>query len=422
MAVFNREKDMEHLIASIGNKKIKIITGIRRCGKTYFLRDLMPEELKKLGLIGHKSDVLIIELKGKDINIKTKNQLRNFLTQKSNITRKFIVIDEVQKIKDYHNLLIDLIQKYPEKEIFITGSNSKILSNDILVHFQEMGHDIHLAPLTFKEIREVISNYSVDDYLRYGGLPYVVNLGSPEKKEEELNKIYCELYEADIKDRVNKNYTYISKKMVRDAIRVIFSTSSEISTKGIADRIGKRNDQNTYDYQKLETEIENLIELLIDSYLIQEFENDSFNSLNILKNIGLNKKYYCTDNGLLYVNCDDKKRIDGIVLENAVYLYLVSLGLKPKGKIILGKKNQKDGEIDFNYSSSSKEDYHIQVTWTLHDGDYESEVGNLLKFNDSSRKILVYRYDELKISRSLDAEYIDVESYLLCKMHNFKKQ
>ncbi len=412
MVTFNRNKEMSALIDSIGNGKVKIVTGIRRCGKTYLLKNLLPNALKASGFVGLTSDVLIIELKAKDSKIRTKNQLISFLISRINIKRKFIVIDEVQKIKNYHEILIEFVQRYPDKELFVTGSNSKILSNDILIHFQEFGHDIHLNPLTFKEIREEIANYSIDDYIRYGGLPFVVNQETPEKKEKELNTIYGELYEADIKDKVGKEYSYISKKMVRDAIKVIFSTSSEINTKGIADKIAKRNDPKTYDYQKLETEVENLIDLLIDSYLIQEFENDSFNGIDILKNIGLNKKYYCTDNGLLYINCDDKERIDGIVLENAVYLHLINSGLKPKGKIILGKKNKKDGEIDFNYSFG-KEDYHIQVTWTLHDGDYDSEVGNLLVFKDASKKILVYRTDELKRDRSNDVEYVDCESYLL---------
>ena len=412
MSIFDRSHEISIIFNSFHNGKIKIVTGIRRCGKTYMLTKILPNALKRDRYIKSLNAVLIIELKGKDSNIRTKNQFNKLLTSQVNLKYKYIVIDEVQKINGYYDILIEFIQKYPSKEVFVTGSNSKILSHDILVNFQEYGYDIHLNPLSYKEIKEVIPNYSMDDYLKYGGLPFVVNQTTSKAKEAELNRIYNELYESDIKDKINNNFTYISKNKVRKVLRVIFSTTSEISIKGIASHISSGNDSKMFDALKLNAEVENLIQILIDSYLIQEFENDSFNSLDVLKYLGLNKKYYCTDNGLLYINCDDEERIDGIVFENAIFLHLINQKLFPRGKIILGKKNKRDGEIDFNYIFN-KEEYHIQVTYKLMDSNFYTEVGNLLSFNDNSKKILVYRIDESTIKKSKDVQYIDCESYLL---------
>ena len=379
--------------------------------KDLFAKEYSSCSIKKRGLVGAVSDVLVIEINGKNRNIKTKNQLLSFLTNKSNRNSRYVVIDEIQKIKNFSEVLIGFKQDYPNRELFITGSNSKIMSNEILQHFQEYGHEIHLNPLSFKEIREEIPQYSIDEYIMYGGLPLIINT-EINKREDELKNIYQELYESDVKDKIKNRFVYISKKKIGQILSAIFSTTSEISVKGIASRFSKGLSSSDFDNLELQKEIEETIQILIDSYLIQEFNNDSFNDLNILHNVGLNKKYYCTDNGLLYINCEDLKRKLGIALENAVYLSLTYKGLKPRGKVFLDKKGRKKGEIDFNYHFDDK-DYHVQVTYELMNENYPNEVGNLLFFKDQSFKILVYRNDSSTMARDSSVEYIDCESFML---------
>ena len=411
MAVFDRRKQVDELIDSIGDHRIKIITGIRRCGKTYLLKNLLPAKLKEKGFVASTSDVLVIEMNGKNKNIKTKNQLIAFLTNKTNKGKPFIVIDEIQKIPQFHEVLIAYLQNHPKKEIFVTGSNSQILSGSIVRDFQENGLEIHLAPLTFEEIRESIPDYDVDDYLKYGGLPFIVN-EKPEKKEPELRKIYAELYEADIKERMKNQFPNLSKKKVLEILKAIFSTTNEVSIKGIVTRLTKGIDPSRFDDLELSKEVEDAIQMLADAYLIQEYENDSFDGLNILKNLGLNKKYYCTDNGLLFINCEDDNRVDGIVMENAIYLYLLSKGINARGKVLLGRKGERIGEVDFNCRIGST-DWHIQSTYDYHDGDYEREIGNLLRFEDCSKKLLVYRKDSATLPREPRVDYVDCETFLL---------
>lgn len=410
MATFQRNKQIKQLINSIGDGKIKVITGIRRSGKTYLLTNIFPKQLKERNIIETEGDVLIISLKGKDSWIKSKTKLFKYLDDKTNRSKRFIVIDEVQQIKNFDKILSEYKNQHKDKEIFVTGSNSKIMSKEILRKFQESGLEIHLKPLTFKEIREELPKYTVDQYLKYGGLPLIVN-EKEEKREEELNRIYNELYVNDICDKLTK-FRYITPTKISDVLKAIFSTSSEISTKEAAKRFLNGIDYEIEEKQILTKEIEEAIELLVDSYLIEEFEINSFTTPDILKNLGMNKKYYCVDNGLLYINCENEVQKDGIALENAIYLYLADKGIEAKGKIFLGRKNKKDGEIDFNYCKDGT-NYHIQVTYEYHDGNHEREVGNLLRFNDNSRKTLIYRLDNSTISKEPNILYIDCETYLL---------
>lgn len=410
MAIFQRSKQIKQLINSIGDGKVKVITGIRRSGKTYLLTTIFPKQLKENGLINSEGEVLIISLKGKDGDLKNKAKLVKHLNDKINRDKRFIVIDEVQQIKDFEEVLLEYKSQHKDKEFFVTGSNSKILSKEIFRKFQESGLEIHIAPLTFKEIREELPNYSVDEYLKYGGLPLIVN-ETKEKREEELNRIYDELYVNDINDKL-KGFNYITPTKITDILKTIFSTTSEISTKEVAKRFLNGIDYEIKEKQILIKEIEEAIQLLIDSYLIEEFEINSFNTPDILENLGMNKKYYCVDNGLLYINCENEAQKDGITLENAIYLCLRDKGIEAKGKIFLGRKNRKEGEIDFNYHKDGL-DYHIQVTYEYHDGNHEREVENLLRFNDNSQKILVYKKDTSTISKEPTIKYIDCETYLL---------
>ena len=130
MATFQRNKQIKQLITSIGDKRIKVITGIRRSGKTYLLTNIFPKQLKALNIVKSESDVLIISLKGKDINITSKTKLLHYLNEKSNRNKKFIVIDEIQQIKNFDEILLQYKNLHEDKEIFITGSNSKIMSKE----------------------------------------------------------------------------------------------------------------------------------------------------------------------------------------------------------------------------------------------------------------------------------------------------
>lgn len=409
MNVFSRKKEINLLLNSISNHKIKVITGVRRCGKSYLLQILLPLALKEAGFAANDNDVLIINLKNRYIT--NSLNLYRVLTSNDNKSR-FIIIDEIQTIPSYHDVLIKFFLENKDRDIFITGSNSKILSSEIIKHLQEFGQEIHLNPLSYKEMKEVIPHYSFIDYLKFGGIPIVVNASGPNKKEYELNYIYKEIYEADIKDRIAHNFTYISNSKINQILTCIFSTTSEISISGIASRFVKGSTNKNIDILKLKSEIEDVIQIFIDSYLLIEFDNDYFNGEDILKNIGKSKKYYCVDNGFIFLNCLDQDRLLTILFENTFFVYFMTKGLYPRGKVFLNKENKRNGEIDFNYSISNL-NYHLQVTYKLTDHNYDTEVGNLLFFNDDSIKYVVYYLEDFTNKKHPHVKFIKCEDFLL---------
>lgn len=185
---------------------------------------------------------------------------------------------------------------------------------------------------------------------------------------------------------------YLSKRHINDILSLLASNASPFSPSQVAARFSKGIDRTKFDMMKLVKDIEDVLDFLEKSFLVSYIEIDDFNNATPLANVGLNKKYYFNDNGMRYINCVSKVKANSNCLENAVYLELISRGIKPKGKILLNKKKEVVGEIDFNYTLGER-DYYLQVTHTLTDINFSSEIGNLLLVEPDSFKGLVYIKD-----------------------------
>ena len=147
----------------------------------------------------------------------------------------------------------NLVYDNPYVSFFITGSNSDILSNDLIHNFKEDGNRIEINPLTYKEIKEIYSDYSIEDYLQYGGIPLIV-YSIKDKRLAELKKLYDELYSEDINRRLTGNLSYISSKTIKEIVYNICSSSTPVSPVAIADRIAQRNIKKDFDRFKLSRE------------------------------------------------------------------------------------------------------------------------------------------------------------------------
>lgn len=390
MAEFKREKEIKELVSFIGNHKVNIVGGLRRSGKTYLLTDLFVNYLIDNNLY-KENEIGILKLSDEDRNINSIKSLSEAVNDFVNNGIKILIVDEAQLIDGYVNFYKNFIKDYPNITLYISGSNSDILSIDIINHFKELANPLYLNSLTYKEIIKDKPDYSFEEYMIYGGLPAIIN-EVPEKRINELQKIYNEIYKFDIKDRLEKKLEYLSKKHIDEILSLVASSTSAFSPSQVASRFSKGVDNTKFDIMKLIKEIEDVLEFFELSFLTSHIEVDDFNEKVPLKNIGLNKKFYFSDNGLRYVNCDNAIRARSNCLENAVYLELVSKGIKPRGKIILNKKNEIDGEIDFNFKFNG-EDYHIQVAHTITAANYTREIGNLHMIKHKSFKIMIYLYD-----------------------------
>lgn len=396
MAEFKREKEIKELVSFIGNHKVNIVAGLRRSGKTYLLTDLFVNYLVDNNIY-KKNEIGVLKLSDEDRNITNLKLLSEAINEFVNSGIKVLIVDEAQLIDGYVDFYKNFIKDYPDVTLYISGSNSDILSTDIINHFKELANPLYLNALTYKEIIKDKPDYSFEEYMIYGGLPAIIN-EAPEKRVAELQKIYNEIYKFDIRDRLEKRLDYLSKKHIDEILSLVASSASAFSPSQVASRFSKGVDNTRFDSMKLIKEIEDVLEFFELSFLTSHIEVDDFSEKAPLKNIGLNKKYYFSDNGLRYVNCDNENKARSNCLENAVYLELISRGIKPRGKIIVGEKNNIDGEIDFNYEINDKKS-HIQVAYTISSSNRDREIDNLELILDNSNKLVIYIFnliDEFK--------------------------
>lgn len=396
MAEFKREREVKELVSFIGNHKVNIVAGLRRSGKTYLLTNLFVNHLVDNNIY-KKNEIGILKLSDDDRNISNLKLLSVTINEFVNSGIKVLIVDEAQMINGYVDFYKNFIKDYPNITLFISGSNSDILSIDIINHFKELANPLYLNSLTYKEIIKDKEDYSFEEYMIYGGLPAIIN-EAPERRYSELQKIYNEIYKFDIRDRLEKKLEYLSKKHIDEILSFVASSASAFSPSQVASRFSKGVDNTKFDIMKLIKEIEDILEFFELSFLTSYIEVDDFNEKVPLKNIGLNKKYYFSDNGLRYVNCDNGNKARSNCLENAVYLELISRGIKPRGKIIVGEKNNIDGEIDFNYEINDKKS-HIQVAYTISSSNRDREIDNLELILDNSDKLVIYIFnliDEFK--------------------------
>ena len=387
MAEFKREKEVKELASFIGNHKVNIVAGLRRSGKTYLLTNLFVNYLINNNLY-KENEIGVLKLSDEDRNINSIKSLSEAVNEFVSSGIKLLVVDEAQMIDGYVNFYKNFIKDYPNITLYISGSNSDILSIDIINHFKELANPLYLNSLTYKEIIKDKPDYSFEEYMIYGGLPAIIN-EVPERRFSELQKIYNEIYKFDIRDRLEKKLEYLSKKHIDEILSLVASSASAFSPSQVASRFSKGVDNTKFDAMKLIKEIEDVLEFFELSFLTSHIEVDDFNEKVPLKNIGLNKKYYFSDNGLRYVNCDSENKARSNCLENAVYLELVSRGIKPRGKAIIGEKNNIDSEIDFDYRVNNME-YLIQVTHTINEYNYKREIMNFKKITLLAEKQIVY--------------------------------
>ena len=390
MVEFKREKEVKELVSFIGNHKVNIVAGLRRSGKTYLLTNLFVDYLIVNNLL-NKNEIGILKLSDDDRNINSIKLLSEAVNEFVSSGIKILIVDEAQVIDGYVDFYRNFIKDYPNITLYISGSNSDILSIDIINHFKELANPLYLNSLTYKEIIKDKPDYSFEEYMIYGGLPAIIN-EAPEKRVSELQKIYNEIYKFDIRDRLEKKLEYLSKKHIDEILSLVASSASAFSPSQVASRFSKGVDKTKFDVMKLIKEIEDVLEFFELSFLTSYIEVDDFNEKVPLKNIGLNKKYYFSDNGLRYVNCDSENKARSNCLENAVYLELLSRGIKPKGKAVIGEKNNIDGEIDFHYRVNNME-YLIQVTYTINEYSYRREIMNFKKISLLAKKQIVYMFN-----------------------------
>ncbi len=397
--VIKREIYLNRLIKRMNNGLIKVITGIRRCGKSYLLFNLFHDYLMASGV--SEKNIIAISLDDEDyIELCDPHRLYEYIKSRilDNKQNYYVFIDEAQyaisreEMKNpdipirLYGVLNGLIRK-KNVDVYVTGSNSKFLSSDIMTEFRGRGDEIHIAPLSFSEFYPASGKERQEawqEYLYYGGLPHILAEEDGESKATYLERLNREIYFKDIADR----YSIRENLGMEELMKYLASSIGSLSNaKKVSDTFKSTGVKGI----TMPT-IANYITYLQESFIIQKAERYDIKGR---KYIGTPSKYYCTDLGLRNAMLNFRQFEENHLMENAIYNelifrgYRVDVGVVAARNMENGKSTRKQLEVDFVVNRSS-ERYYIQSAFALGTQEkIDQEQASLLKIRDSFRKIII---------------------------------
>ena len=407
--MIDRNKYLNLLIKNKNNGFPKVITGVRRCGKSYLLNTIFKKHLIEDGV--EENAVIILELDD-DKNIRYRNpiELGKYIRFTcKNKERCYVIIDEIQLVDTIINPVYTngelILAKYGDEhtvsfvdvllglsrekniDLYVTGSNSKMLSSDVITEFRDKATNIHLQPLSFEEYYNYVGgskNDAVYEYLQFGGMPLSVDLNEEEKKQYLIN-LFKLTYIKDILDR-NK----VQKKEVIDELCNIISACAGqlINSEKIANIFCGASKEKVEKHT-----IDKYISLFEDSFILTGVKRYDIKGN---KEIGALRKYYFVDNGLRNARLNFAYTDEGQMLENMIYNeliyngYTINVGVFDKiEKDKNGKSIRKDYEIDFIAKKGFRK-YYIQVSSDISSIETrQREIKPYIKLNDQIQKIIV---------------------------------
>lgn len=400
--IIHRYKYLKQLIDAKGNGMVKIVTGIRRSGKSFLLMTIFHQHLIEQGV----KENHIIELSmdnRKNKRLRNPDRLLEYIEEKvydDGLTH-YVVLDEVQLVDDFVEVLLSLMQD-KRLDVYVSGSNSKFLSKDVVTEFRGRGDVIHLYPLSFSEYYAAVGGDKRDawnNYYTYGGLPQVLLTNDEEKKINYLTDLYELTYLKDIIERNRLRNT----EGLRTLIRVLASC---IGTPTNPQRIANTF-QSTENVRLKDTTIRNYISYLQDAFLIEEALRYDVKGR---KYIGTETKYYFTDMGVRAAILNLRQQEETHIMENIIYNELRMRGYRVDvGMIETWTTNAENKtmrlplEIDFVVNKGAERIY-IQSAFRMPSEEKEKqEKRSLLSTNDNFRKIIIVEND---IKRKTDEQGI----------------
>ena len=387
-----RDYYLNELISRERNGLIKIITGLRRSGKTFLLFNLFYKYLLNKGIEkSHIIDIALDDRRNKEL--RDPDNMLNYINEK--ITDEelyYILIDEVQLMDEFTDVLNSLMH-IRNADVYVTGSNSKFLSTDVVTEFRGRGDEIHVYPLSFKEFTSVYdgSIYQAwDDYYNYGGMPYVVFCDTKKKKQEYVKSLFEKVYISDILERHKK----IKNRDELDELLDILSSSIGSLTNPLKLSKTFKSVKNKNISDKT---ISNYIGYFEDSFLISKAKRYDVKGKRYINSP---LKYYFEDIGLRNARLNFRQTEESHVMENIIYNELKLRGYNVDVGIVevyetdkKGKRTLKKYEVHF-IATQGDNKYYIQSALEMNNEEKaKQERKSLVNINDSFKKIIVVKDD-----------------------------
>ena len=424
--MIDRKQYLNKLIKKEHNGLIKVITGIRRCGKSYLLSNIFYDYLISQGV---KSDHIICLALDESKNIKYRSPL--FLDEyiQNNIKddgQYYIFLDEIQKVKAIKNPYLDDdeekitfvdvllgLMKKSNIDIYVTGSNSKMLSSDILTEFRGRSDEIRVRPLSYFEFYNAYNgdkHKAWNEYVMYGGMPYVMSLGSHEEKVSYLQGLFEKVYIADVLER---------RKLIND--KVVLEDLLDLISSSIGSLTNPTKIANTFKSVKHisinSKTISRYLDYFQDAFLLNKAQRYDIKGKSYIESP---LKYYFEDVGLRNARLNFRQQEETHIMENIIYNelclrgYSVDVGVVEHSiKTIDGKSQRVQQEVDFVANKGSNR-YYIQSAFAIPDEvKREQETKVFSKISDSFKKIVIMRENIIPWHDENGILYIGVEQFLL---------
>lgn len=388
----NRDIYLNKIIARRHNGMIKVITGMRRCGKSYLLFNLYADYLKREGI---KEDHIIkIDLENRrNKELRDPDALLNHLdSQMTDSDMYYILLDEVQMVNEFEDVLNSFL-KVSNADVYVTGSNAKFLATDIITEFRGRGDEIRVRPLSFKEYMTVPSDSERDqrlvDYMTYGGLPQVALMTDSAQKEDYLKSLFLRTYLRDIKER----YQLKTDADLEELINVLASNIGGLTNpKRLEDTF-----RSVKHKELTSNTIKTYIDLLEDAFMLEKAMRYDIKGR---KHIDSPYKYYFEDLGLRNARLNFRQTEFTHLLENLIYNELRMRGFSVDvGQVMTtftdtetGKRKRSYLEVDFVCNRGYKR-YYIQSALAMPTNEkLEQELSSLKKINDGFKKYVIVGY------------------------------
>lgn len=386
-----RDRYLKKLLDRKENGLVKVITGIRRCGKSYLLFQLYKKELLSQGVDSKH----IIAMALDDIeNIEYRDAIKLYKYVKEQIKDDgmyYVFLDEIQMLNSNFADLINGLMHIQNLDIYVTGSNSKFLSSDILTEFRGRGDEVRVFPLSFSEFNTAYDNVrdAWKDYYTYGGLPLILSRKSDELKAEYLISLFSNIYLKDIKDRNDIRTDDELDILVDMVASAIGSLTNPLKLSNAFKSIRQKT--------LSDKTIKQYLDYLIDAFLLEKAVRYDVKGK---KYIDTPAKYYFEDVGLRNARLNFRQQEENHIMENIIYIELRSRGYRVDVGVvetfetnIEGKTVRKQLEIDFIANKGNKK-YYIQSAFEISTEEkMKQEKKSLIKINNSFKKFVIVKDD-----------------------------
>ena len=424
--MIERKQYLDKLIRKRGNGLIKVITGIRRCGKSFLLFKIYYDYLVSEGV--SKDNIICLAL-DETQNIKYRNPLYLDEYIRGKITgdgKYYVFLDEIQKVKSVKNPYLDDVEekisfvdvllglmKMDNVDVYVTGSNSQMLSSDILTEFRGRSDEIRVNPLSYKEFYQAYQgdkNKAWREYVTYGGMPFTLSLQSHEDKSEYLKGLFDKVYLADVLER---------RKLVND--KEVLAELLDMVSSSVGSLTNPTKLANTFETVKhisvTPKTISRYLDYFVDAFLLRKSQRYDIKGKSYIESP---LKYYFVDVGLRNARLNFRQQEETHIMENIIYNELCLRGFSVDVGLVETSARNADGrsqraqlEVDFVANKGSQR-YYVQSAYAIPDEEKRmQETRVFARIPDSFKKIVVVREDIVPWHDEQGVLYVGVEQFLL---------